>query len=172
MTKKDDDFSTETARKCNSEKWRIFCYIFFLSNKNGKCLKSWSGYSDINIKVNCLIGEFFLLYILQKLKILPDQNILFLWNELTELEKNKNSFFCECDTYLVYKNCLYTMYVQWDKGWFLWEYIYHWLFKIEVKIELKISTLSEAIFWNSFDLDFWKSIIERYTFRIKCLYQL
>ena len=93
MTKKDDDFSTETARKCNSEKWRIFCYIFFLSNKNGKCLKSWSGYSDINIKVNCLIGEFFLLYILQKLKILPDQNILFLWNELTELEKNKNSFF-------------------------------------------------------------------------------
>ena len=74
----------------NEEYSAIF---FFLSNQNGKCLKSWSGYSDINIKVNCLIGEFFLLYILQKLKILPDQNILFLWNELTELEKNKNSFF-------------------------------------------------------------------------------
>ena len=46
----------ENATVRNEEYSAIF---FFLSNQNGKCLKSWSGYSDINIKVNCLIGEFF-----------------------------------------------------------------------------------------------------------------
>ena len=68
-------------------------------------------------------------FLLQKLKILPDQNILFLWNGLTELEKKElalflhSIFFVNLIHMYLYRNCIYTMYVQWDKGWFLWEYI-------------------------------------------------